>query len=90
MNKNRRNQLQEIRDKLSSLASGIAELRDQINTVKDSEQDYFDDIPERLQGGERGQAAEEAVSNLDTALGALDMIASSAEDADDALDAAMA
>lgn len=90
MNKQRRKEIQAIRDKLEDLTSKIAELRDGIDTIKDDEQEYYDNMPESLQSSDRGTAAEEAVSHLDTALEALDEIANQASEATEALDSAMA
>jgi len=41
-------------------------------TIRDEEQEYFDAMPEGLQAGEKGQTAEEAISQLTEAYDALD------------------
>jgi hypothetical protein len=43
-----------------------------LESVRDEEQDTFDNMPESLQGGEKGSAMEEAVNNLDEAINSLD------------------
>lgn len=47
-----------------SLADQISELE----SVRDEEQDYFDNMPESLQGGEKGGNAEHAISQMEEAL----------------------
>ena len=43
-----------------------------IEQLCDEEQDYLDSIPENLQGGERYEKSEEAVSALEGAVDCLD------------------
>lgn len=58
MNKERRLGLREIIEELS-------ELRDRLDEVKDDEQAAYENLPDSLQGSERGQAMEEAVQNIE-------------------------
>ena len=67
MNKARRKSLQEILDK-------VDELRSMLETLKDEEEEYRDNIPENLWGSERYEKADEAVDNLDSALDSFDEI----------------
>ena len=60
MNKARRKQISEIIDALEIAMSSI-------ESVRDDEQEYFDNIPENLQGSDRYSIAEDAVDNLDNA-----------------------
>ena len=64
MNKARRKALGEIYDALALLAERLEELFDEENEA-------FSNIPENLQGSDRYQSAEEAVSNLEEALESL-------------------
>lgn len=74
MNVERRKQL--------NLAIGLLEqmeaLRDValeiISTARDEEQEAFDNMPEGLQGAERGQNMETAISEMETAISALEEI----------------
>ena len=50
----------------------MSEAKEMLEGVKDDEQEYFDNMPESLQGGDKGQAAEAAVSALDDAVNELD------------------
>jgi hypothetical protein len=65
MNKQRR---AEITKAVDMIEAGKAILEN----VRDEEQDTFDNMPESLQGGEKGTAMEEAVSNLDEAISNLE------------------
>jgi hypothetical protein len=61
MNNDRRKQIAELIEQLSTIegdASGLAE----------QEREYFDNMPESLQQGDKGTAAEEAADNLDSAV----------------------
>ena len=58
----------ERRTKLKDLIGRIEELQSEIETLKDEEDDYFSNMPESLQQGEKGQAAEAAVEALTSAV----------------------
>jgi uncharacterized protein YukE len=60
MNKARREAIEKVAEQLS-------DLKDAIEALRDEEQDYFDNMPESFQGGEKGEAAESAISELDDA-----------------------
>ena len=62
-------ELDELRLKLKELAENIKE---DVESVRDDEQEYYDNMPEPLQGGDKGQAAEAAISILDDVINALD------------------
>ena len=64
MNKQRRAELEK-------LATRIEDERADLESVRDDEQNAFDQMPESLQGSERGQKAENAVSYLEDAIGSL-------------------
>lgn len=65
MNKERRKDLNEI-------AEAIYDLRERIENCREEEQEYFDNMPENFQFGERGEAAEEAIDNLDSAISSIE------------------
>lgn len=65
MNKYRRNQLQKIYDAISAIQADLEE-------VRDDEQEAFDNMPEGIQCSERGEMSENAISELDDALYALE------------------
>ena len=61
MNKLRRKSLQEIFDKLS-------DLRGEIESIKDEEDESRENMPENLQGSERYEQSETASYNMDEAM----------------------
>lgn len=65
MNKNRRAEL-------DRLAVAIADLKEQVEQVLSEEQEYYDNLPENLTGGEKAARAEEAISNIEGAISSLD------------------
>ena len=60
MNANRRKQLQNIID-------AIEEAKLQLETLKDEEQECFDNLPESFQYSERGERMEEIIGYLEDA-----------------------
>lgn len=65
MNKERRKELKAIVDQISSLNLELVDLCEE-------EQSYFDNMPEGLQSSERGEASDDAISQMDDAMGALE------------------
>lgn len=72
MNKARRAQIEKAQDL-------IGEARDLLDEARDEEQDYYDNLPENFQNGERGENAQTAISALEDGISALEGI--SLEDA---------
>lgn len=72
MNNERRNRIRKIINQLEDLNNEIQE-------ILSEEQDAFDNMPEGLQSSERGDMAQEAISNLENA--ALDDVISYLESA---------
>lgn len=78
MNKERRKTLDSIMARIEAVKSAVEKVKadfeslaEDIESVRDEEQEAFDGLPESLQSGERGQAMEHAVSQLDEALDAV-------------------
>ena len=70
MNRARRSMIAEAVELLTQLQADI-------QSVRDEEDDAFNNLPESLQDGERGQAMAEAVGQMDDAISGLeDAIAS--------------
>jgi len=67
MNKQRRTKLQNLSSDLEGIKSSLEEIRDE-------EQDYYDNIPENLQGSERADEAENIINVLEEAAGAIEDI----------------
>ena len=66
---------QQLVEAFDDLKSQCDELAGEVEQIKDEEQEAYDNMPEGLQQGERGQQASEAIENLDNALTALREIA---------------
>lgn len=65
MNKDRRKAIKE-------LIADLENARDRAAEIRDEETEYFDNMPEGIQMSERGEAAQEAVSNLEYAADGFD------------------
>jgi len=65
MNKQRREILQSILNRIEKVISDI-------ESARDDEQEFYDNIPENLRDSHMGQAAEEAIASMDDALSSLD------------------
>lgn len=74
MNNARRKAIDGLIQRAQELATATQELITEIEAIRDEEQDYFDAMPESLQGGEKGQKAEEAISQLDDAISGLEAL----------------
>lgn len=73
MNRERRNRIAEIMHKLNEIADEICE-------VAQEERDAFDNLPESLQYGERGEAMEVAADELEDVSGEVSELASRLEE----------
>lgn len=61
----------ERRERLENLMGQLSTIKDEIDELKNAEQEAFDNLPESLQGGESGQKMEGNVEILDEALDSL-------------------
>lgn len=62
-------QIVTLRDEIDAL---IETARENLETAKDEEQEYLDNMPESLRDGDKGGVAQEAIDNLDSAIDTLD------------------
>ncbi|ECR5874423.1 hypothetical protein BXO36_04375 [Salmonella enterica subsp. enterica serovar Hartford] len=62
----------ERRKRLTALSQQLAELKDDIQSVLDEEEEAFSNLPESLQNGERGDAMQTDIAALDAAVSALE------------------
>ncbi len=60
------------RKELESIHEALTELRDRLEALKDEEQEYADNMPENMQGGERHEAAESAVASMEDAVSSIE------------------
>lgn len=88
MNKERRKQIADLISRLreltipdlEALKTEMDEIHDGIDEVKEQEQEYFDNMPESLQGGDKGSVAEAAIQALEEAGEALETAAQAVQD----------
>ena len=77
MNKERRRQINIVIAKISALSAAINaitdsdisidDLIDEVQGIREDEEEYKDNMPESLQNGDKGQMADESISNLEDA-----------------------
>jgi predicted RNase H-like HicB family nuclease len=81
MNKSRRNALSKIIRELNVIQNknGLDGLIDELDTLKEEEQDYYNNIPENLQNSQRAQDSEQAIDNLEEAVDLLNEVYNSDE-----------
>lgn len=60
------------RERLSKLISQAEEMSAELEAIRDEEQEAFDNMPENMQGGERGDKMQEAIEAMDTAITSLE------------------
>lgn len=61
MNNKRREQLRKLIEKMEVL-------RDELEMIESDEQEYFDTMPENLQGSQNGMNSEEAIDKMEDAI----------------------
>jgi hypothetical protein len=74
MNKDRRKEI-------DALITDLEAVKERVESILDAEREYFENMPESFQMGDKGNAAEEAVSELEYAVGAFDEITANLENA---------
>lgn len=77
MNNARRKQLKNLANRISIMndiqdTSHLQEYYSILEDIKNDEEEYYDNMPENLQGSMRGMDSEEAISNIDDALEVLE------------------
>lgn len=89
MNKDRRKELDAIREKLviaqnqwGAMQTTLEDVRDELTGVKEAEQESFDALPESVQNGERGEKMSTAISEMENAIDAVNELAENEPDFD--------
>lgn len=62
----------ERREKIRDLIGRVEGIRADVEEIKDEEESYFDEMPENLQGGEKGEVAQNAIDELEEAITGLE------------------
>lgn len=93
MNKQRRKDIAEAlkvlaaaRGKMEEAASDLATAKDMLEMAQSEEQDYYDNMPENMQGGDKGSTAEQAASDLENAVSETDSAADTLQEHIDAIE----
>ena len=60
------------RKEISKISSILEDAKSRLSTVIDEEQEDFDNMPESLQGSERGCESEEALDSMNDALDSIE------------------
>ena len=81
MNKMRRKEIMEWNRKVEAWVSQGEELKSELESICSDEQEYFDNMPENLQGSQRGMDAEEAIDCMNEAMERMDGAIEAAEEA---------
>lgn len=71
------------REKIKKLVAKFQDFTSELDEILSDEQDAFDNMPESLQGSERGEKAQEAISNLESAQSSLEELIGYLESASD-------
>lgn len=69
MNKQRRQKIRDVRKEMESC-------KENLQKILDEEQDYFDNMPENLQGSMRGSDSEDAIDIMESCIEDLENIIS--------------
>ena len=60
------------RKEISKISSILEDAKSRLSTVIDEEQEAFDNMPESLQGSERGCESEEALDSMNDAIDSIE------------------
>jgi hypothetical protein len=72
MNKERRKAITAATALVEAARNAMDEARVAIEAIRDEEQEYYDAMPESIQSGEKGEAAQTAIETLDNAISELE------------------
>jgi len=74
--------LHALTDAVTELAGKLSDIKDAVEQAKDDEQEYYDNMPENMQNGDKGETAAAAVSALEDAVSKLDDVLTALEGSD--------
>ena len=72
MNKKDKKEVEALLNERQNMKTRMEEIGATLGELGEAEREKFDNMPEGLQGGDRGQAMEEAAGNLSSAADALE------------------
>lgn len=62
------------KEKLEKHRDDATDIQGQLESLRDEEQDYYDNMPEGLQSGDKGDRAQEAADSLDEAVNQIETV----------------
>jgi t-SNARE complex subunit (syntaxin) len=65
------------RGRLEKLVGPLEDIKSQIETILEEEQEAFDNIPENLQDGEKGEKSQNVISSIESVIQSIDEAISS-------------
>jgi len=68
MNKVRREAIAVQAALIDNIINQLADIRSELESLREEEQEYFDNMPESFQSGDKGTTAEYAIAALDMAI----------------------
>ena len=74
MNKQRREKIDKLKGRLSSVKMELKSISSGLSVILDEEQDTFDNMPEGLQSSYRGMCSEDAIDSMEEASEKLDEV----------------
>lgn len=72
MNKDRRKALSDLVDRIGLMSGMRDDIVSELEALKQEEQEYFDNMPESLQGDDKGRLVEQSISSMDDAINELE------------------
>lgn len=86
MNAERRKQIAAVKSLIDDIRGKVEKALQEVNTIRDAEQEAFDALPESFQNGEKGDKAQAALDALQEAIDAIELV--ELDEIDTALDTA--
>jgi prefoldin subunit 5 len=74
MNKARRKQIEAVKARIGQLLQLAENIREDVEAIRDAEQDFRDNMPESIADGEKGERADAAIEALDEVIDNLEGI----------------
>lgn len=72
MNNDRRKRIRAELTNLEKAMGLLSDIKSALEDIRDEEQEAYDNMPESFQNGDKGEAAQAAIGELDSAIDALD------------------
>lgn len=87
MNKQRRKELSALRDRWEKIKAEMISLKDELEQIKDAEDEAYNNLPDSVRDGDKGSAMSEFVDAMTAACEAIEDCAENGVDFDNMYDA---